>query len=390
MYQIMKNNRPWIRRSIWMAWIGAISISCHNSHVESNPEVVVSDTVYIPASFVTDGAVVLGLPRMHTFLDKVQATGLVDVPPQNIANISSITEAYVKEIKVIPGNHVHKGDVLFVLHHPRIIELQQDYLQSVSKQDVLEKELIRQKTLIDNNIGALKELQNAASEYSMAKATVSTIEAKLKLLGISTSKIKEGQIVTEIKITSPIHGDVKSVFCTLGKYVSPTDVLAEIIDNSHMHLELKVFEKDILKVKKGQKIRFNLIANPADTFTAEVYLVGKTLNNPSGTALVHAHLLDDTRYTLLTGMYVSASIITHSKKSLCIPLDAIFSQNNESYCYRYTGKTKDGRYSFVPYKISVDVKEGTHAALNGYFALDTIAIAGSNYILSERNKNEEE
>ena len=65
----------------------------------------------------------------------------------------------------------------------------------------------------------------------------------------------------------------------------------EIIDNSHIHLELSVFEKDILKIKKEQEINFKIPDASSNVFKAEVHLIGTALEE-NRTIKVHAHLED--------------------------------------------------------------------------------------------------
>ena len=41
-------------------------------------------------------------------------------------------------------------------------------------------------------------------------------------------------------------------------FLNPTDVALELVNTDHMHLELQLLEKDIFKIKKGQKIQFEI------------------------------------------------------------------------------------------------------------------------------------
>jgi multidrug efflux pump subunit AcrA (membrane-fusion protein) len=117
----------------------------------------------------------------------------------------------------------------------------------------------------------------------------------------------------------------------VGMFVAPSDVILEIVDTNHLHLELAVFEKDILNVKVGQKINFRVPEATKEVFNAEVHLVGKSIEGNDRTINVHGHLDDNIKQKLLTGMFVEAGIVTNSKKGLAIPTEALLTENNKNF-----------------------------------------------------------
>lgn len=73
------------------------------------------------------------------------ANGMIDVPPQNKSFISVPFGGYIRDIKVLDGMRVTKGQVLLVVEHPEIIQLQQDYLEVQGNMEYLKAEMDRQK-----------------------------------------------------------------------------------------------------------------------------------------------------------------------------------------------------------------------------------------------------
>jgi cobalt-zinc-cadmium efflux system membrane fusion protein len=115
----------------------------------------------------------------------------------------------------------------------------------------------------------------------------------------------------------------------VGMFASPADVILEIVQTDHLHLELNVFEKDILQVKEGQKINFKVPQASKENFGAEVHLVGKSIEGNDRTINVHGHLDESVKQKLLTGMFVEAEIVTNSKKALSVPIDAIIEEDGK-------------------------------------------------------------
>ncbi len=68
------------------------------------------------------------------------------------------------------------------------------------------------------------------------------------MLNINPSSVEKGIITSTINLYSPIEGYITKVNISNGVYVSPTDAIMEIVDTDHIHLELSVFEKDILNI----------------------------------------------------------------------------------------------------------------------------------------------
>ncbi|MFN8265901.1 MAG: efflux RND transporter periplasmic adaptor subunit [Chitinophagaceae bacterium] len=185
---------------------------------------------------------------------RLQVNGMVDVPPQSMVSVSFPLGGYLKSTKLLPGLEVNKGEVLAVLEDPQFIQLQQDYLMAKSKLAYAEADYNRQKELSTSQAVSEKNLQMAKTEYESQKILVKALEQKLALININPAKLSENNITRSINVYSPIHGFVSKVNVNIGKYVSPTDVLFELVDPSDIHLNLTVFEKDAALLGIEQKV----------------------------------------------------------------------------------------------------------------------------------------
>jgi cobalt-zinc-cadmium efflux system membrane fusion protein len=181
-----------------------------------------------------------------------------------------------------------------------------------------------------------------------------SLRAKLLLLNINPSNVEKGKLTSVVTIFSPITGDIVIMNANVGMPVAPSDVMLEIVDTNHLHLELAVFEKDILKVKVGQKISFTVPEATKEIFDAEVHLVGKSIEGNDRTINVHGHLDDNIKQKLLTGMFVEAKIKINSKKGLAIPADALISENNKNFVLL---RDNDKNNTFTFKKVTVTVGE---------------------------------
>jgi len=268
---------------------------------------------------------------MQLFPTQVQTAGMIDVPPQNRAVISSFTGGYVQKTALLVGDKVRKGQVLVTLENPEFVEMQQSYLETAQQLTYLKSEYDRQKTLVAEQISSQKNFLKAESEYKGALAIYNGLKKKLQMLNINIKSVEAGNITSVITLYAPIHGSVAKLNISKGVYVSPADEIMEIINIDHIHLELAVFEKDILKIREGQKIVFNIPEALVDTFEAEVHLVGTSIDAKNRTVKVHGHIEEGITTNFAVGMFVNAQIITASSKELALPEDAVIAIDEKYY-----------------------------------------------------------
>jgi len=252
------------------------------------------------------------------------------------------------------GDSVKKGQLLLTLENPDFIEIQQNYLETYEKLNFLKSEYERQKTLFDENITSQRNYLKAESEYKSTVALFNGLGQKLRLMNISPSKVKEGKITSVIPIYAPIAGDISEVYTSVGKFMDASQVLILIIDSSHKHLELVVFEKDVLSIKKGQLIEFKTPENSEKIYKAEVHLIGKTIDEENRTVPVHGHL-ENKEEPFLVGMYIEAEIITSSTEKLALPLEAVIEDNDTYYVLVLKEQTKE-EYEFEKIEVVIGLK----------------------------------
>lgn len=293
----------------------------------------------------------LGTFERQNMSTEVQANGSVEVPPQNRVSITAILGGYVQTVAVLPGQRVAAGAVVATLRAPEYLTLQQQYLQSKARVLFLAQDLQRQEILDLEDVGAKRKFQQARADYAAEQATLHGTAAQLKLLGISVAQLAAtGRIVPSVAITTPIGGYVKAVNVNPGQYVGPQDVLVEVLNRDDLHLELKVFEKDVAQVQVGQKILFKVQhANRDEELTARVFLVGKAFDDDARTVRVHAHL-EPERSDLLPGQFVAARIQTAGARVRTLPEAALIQAGDLSYIFRRVGQDS-GRTVFRRVKV---------------------------------------
>lgn len=318
----------------------------------------------------------IGPMEKRTFPKMVETSGMIDVPPENRASVMAFMGGFVKKTSLLVGDQVKKGQLLVVLENQQFLKMQQEYLEVFNQLDYLKAEFERNQTLFAEKIASQKNFLQAKSDYETAKARYQGLREQLQMLNISPSNVEQGKITSEAPIYAPISGSITKMNVAKGSYVSPATEILEIVDNDHVHLELTVFEKDILKVKKGQKIQFRIPEASEDAFNAEVYLVGTSIDGAKRSIKVHGHLEHEEDANFLPGMFVDAKIMTDTIKPLSLPEEAVIESEGTSYVLKLVNK-EGSRYTFE----RVPVKQGN--TYGGYTEIISTGLTDTDQFLTK-------
>jgi len=279
----------------------------------------------------------------------IKVNGKLMLPPQNQAQVSILTGGIVKTINVTEGTFVKQGQTLATIVNNEVIQLQQDYLENKSQLIYLQAEFKRQKELQEDRINATKTLQQVQNELGIAQAKQKGLQTKLQLQGINAANISTTNFTNRIAVTAPISGFIHHINLTMGKFADANTILFDIVDNRFLHLDLTLFEKDISKVKIGNKVVFTDANDASHTHPATIFALNKSFEDNQQAILAHAKIEAVTE-TLLPGMYVEARIQIDDYKTNALPNDAIVSNGDEHYIYV---ETKKNHYKQIAVKTGV-------------------------------------
>jgi len=310
------------------------------------------DEIHITKEQFDSSKMALGTISKQNFPEVVKTTGMIDVPPQSKEIITSFFGGYVKKSNLLIGDKVHKGQAVVTIENPEFVDMQQAYLEAKEQLDFLKNEYERQKTLFDEQITSKKKYLKAQSEYNRKKATYNGLKKKLQMLNISTSSVEQGNITSSITLYSSINGSVTKTNVSKGTHISPADEIMEITNTDHIHIELTAFEKDAMKIKKGQEILFKIPETSDKTYEAEVHLVGKSIDENTRTLKIHGHLHKETKNTFNIGMFVEAEIEVSNKEALALPQSAII-ENGIHHVVLKLEHQENGNYTFEPIEIKI-------------------------------------
>ncbi len=317
-------------------------------------EVLPEDIVELREDQIKLAGIQTGSVEIRSVSNTLKVNGIVSVAPQNQATVCMPSGGFIKSTFLLPGNAVNKGQTLAVIVNQDFIDIQQSYLEAKNRLVFAEAEFKRHTDLYKDEVYSEQNLQQVTVEYKNLKVLVKSLEQKLVLIGIDPDQLNEDNISNTVNLVSPIKGYLKAVNINIGKYVSPTDVLFEIVNSDKLFLDLTLFEKDANKVASGQKIKF-YINNETEEHEAVISQTGKSVSNDK-TFRVYATVISSCE-NILPGMYVNALIEESDLKVTALPSEAVVSFDDKDYIFVFDKEKEEEGKPFTEYRI-IEVKKG--------------------------------
>ncbi|WP_414574855.1 efflux RND transporter periplasmic adaptor subunit [Anabaena sp. CCY 9402-a] len=191
-------------------------------------------------------------------------------------------------------------------------------------------------------IAAENQLKRAQAHVTVAKSRISLSSAnygtRLQQLGIrSNSK----GLVT---ITAPISGKVADREVTIGQTFNDAGgKLMTIVNDNRVFATANIYEKDLDKVRQGQRVNVKVAALPDRTFTGRITIIDSAVTGETRVVPVKAEI-NNPGGVLKPGMFAELEVLTNQTSSavLAIPSTAVVDVNGKEQVYIQNGNAYQG------------------------------------------------
>lgn len=267
--------------------------------------------------------------------DSIGLRGMVHAPPQSIFDIATPYGGKVTEMHFYEGAQVSKGQLLARISHVDYIALQENYLSLRAQDRELEMALNRQSALQEKESTSEKAYQSALAAYELNKARLQGAEARLKLSFLDPKTLIQKGIQAEVELRAPVDGFITEAFGHIGKQMPPEAPVYQLVDQSHLHVELAARQDKAHRIKMGQRVSFTF-GDSRTSYGGEVFLVSKHVDANMRTVNVHVHPDEDVT-GLLPGMFVKAAVYTDRQREWMLPAGSAIKHEDQWYGLRGEG-----------------------------------------------------
>lgn len=313
------------------------------NNIEANKQ---ENSILLTNEQVKNAGLIVGNPQEKNVKGILNLQGTVTVPPKSVVSISIPLGGYIKKTDLIAGMNVKKGQLLAVVEDMQYIQLQQDYLTAKEKFQLSQSEYNRQKELNAKKASSDKLFEQTATEMQTQRINMASLGQKLALLGINVKTLTASNISKTVTIVSPINGLVSKVNVNVGKYISPTDMLFELMETSDIVLVMNAFEKDVHLLSVGQTVTAFNNSNPSKKYEAKIAYINQSLNGDRAAEVVCKIKQYDN--SLLPGLFINAEAEFENEKALTVPEDAVVRWQGEFFVFSDTGNNNYKMIAVVP------------------------------------------
>ena len=303
--------------------------------------------------------------KLKSIREFVTATGTVQAIKE--ALLVSETAGYYRLTtnsrtgrKFVMGDRVLKDEIIAYLDNLE----RENEIKIDSKKlnlETTQREFEKQRSLYEKGGVTLSEFKLAEANFINAQYDYDNAKIQLE----------------KLKIKSPFSGMLVDLdFYTEGTKVNANSEIARVMDYSELHLELNLPNKEMARVKVGQKVLVYHYSSPKDTLQGRVSQVAPTLDPDSRTFKINATVFNDSLF-LRPGMFVQADIITAEKeKAIVIPKDVVLQRSNSKIVFvvRQGSLARDQRISTgienrKEFEVVDGLKEGERLVVKGFETL---------------------
>ena len=314
---------------------------------------------------------------------EVTALGEVVADQARYAEVATPTAGQVVRVLVETNGSVGRGTPLAQLRSTELGRARADLLSAEARRDLARQTLDRKRTLADERIVALREVQEAEAAFRAADAEVRAATGSMQALGVSGDAVPPGGDSSLFYLRSPIAGRVLDRHAVLGQYADPATALFIVADLSRVWVMAQVFERDAVNVTVGSTAHVTVAALPGQEFDGGVALVGRQVDPGSRTVPVRVELTNPAG-TLRPGMSASArlEVAGQSRTILAVPAAAL-----QRVGERWLAFVPRAQYDYEMRPVGRGRDLGTDVeVVSGLKAGETVVVEGAFLLKAEAEK----
>ena len=224
------------------------------------------------------------------------------IVPNEEVEIKSEVSGRLMQLYIKEGGYVKKGQLIAKLNDDDILA----QLKKLKyEEELADQTEARQKKLLD--IDAISK-----EEYDLAMNRVNTLSADKELLQVQLEK-------TSVK--APFSGKMGLKNISEGAYITPSVVIANLVQTNPVKLDFTLPEKYANKIRIGQQVIFS-VDGQEEKLTAQVIAIDPKIDEDLRTLKVRARA-NNSKGQLLPGMFIRVEVPLGNEPSIMIPTESI-------------------------------------------------------------------
>jgi len=320
--------------------------------------------------------------RPTVLIVSVTAPSKVRADQDRVALVGPTIEGRISQVFASWGDRVTAGQVLAYLESVEVGQVKAAYFQAQAALGLAEANLERKRRLFEDEIIPRKDLLEAEAEHTAVTAEADAAEKALHVIGFTEEEVaglSESHDLTAIMpVIAPISGTIVDRQAIVGALAEPSSELFTIIELSTLWVDAEVYEKDLDKIRPGQRVEILVAAHPGEIFYGRVKYIGDSLDDERRTTIVRT-TVDNRDGRLKPGMFATSRIIvTERDSAIVLPEGTVLERNGRSVVV----VEENARYGLKEVSPGI-VSDGMIEILDGLVVGDRVVTKGHNQIATE-------
>jgi cobalt-zinc-cadmium efflux system membrane fusion protein len=312
-----------------------------------------------------------------------RTVGSIDFNEDMNTDVYPPYQGRIAELFVRLGDNVKKGQALFTIESPDLIQAESTLIAAAGVLDLTSKALERARQLHELQGIADKDYEQTVSDQQTAEGALKAARDAVAVFGKSPGQIdhmlQTRTIDPYLTALSPVSGRITARNAAPGVFVQPGNAPApfSVADISRLWMNASVSESDMPLIQRGQAVHVTVMAYPGRTFDGRVSTVGASVDAQLHRGLVRAEI-EDPGHALLPGMLASFLIVTGSPvTAAAVPLDSVVREGDGSMT---VWVTRDRRH-FTQRTIQIGLQSGGYdQVLGGLERDEQVVVKGAVYL----------
>lgn len=354
-------------------------VSCNTKQEEQKPNTYTlrGDTIEVESNSII--APKLKIATIHSTSHQLEmfSTGTVRAIPNFYAEIAPPFSGRVTKVYLKLGMKTQPGTPLFEMASSEFSEVQKSLLQAKSELKSAKANLQRQKDLHAHGVAALRDLEEAQTQFDMQQQEYDNAASSLRIYGVNPENFSIGQ---NLVVSSPIAGEVIANEVVMGQYIKDDDEpYAKIAQLNKVWVVGEVKEKDLGFITQLDEAKISLAAFPDKELTGSIYHIDEIVDEDTRSVKVLIECENENN-VLKPGMYVSVKFVDTAKETLLIPAKSVLQYNDRSFVFV---EVSEGNYMRRYVETSVSVGDDI-VVIKGLKENESIVTEGAFYLLDAK------
>jgi cobalt-zinc-cadmium efflux system membrane fusion protein len=315
----------------------------------------IGDRIIVPETSPLRTLLAVAPPTVKDVPRTLVLPATVEADPSRTVKVMPPVTGRVIELRAQLGGRVVQGQELAVIDSGDLAQAFSDIEKARSAVTLTKKALDRQLNLEKAGGAAIKDREQAQSDYAQAVAELERSESRLRAIGIPADQKEQSRLLS---VKAPVSGSVIDLQVAPGAFLNDaTAAMMTIANLDTIWVTANVPEKDIAFVFPGQTVNVTFRAYPDEVFSGKVLFVSDVVESDTRRNKVRI-AFDNPDRILKPNMFADAAFVAPPVSRLVVPTSALLMTNDRTSVF-----VEVSDWAFERRTVEIAYQEGASVAV---------------------------